>query len=135
MVLDWWWAGICYTRPCPRGGFGEEGGQSGLLQHLWANPEFPTGRKEEEDLLISREWSPIPGRPHCRSRGSSWSAASLPSAPGGASADEPHPGVPQTPGLSTFHIVELNFPFLPALPINAGILWVVQNPVIIHFLL
>lgn len=58
MVLDWWWAGICYTRPCPRGGFGEEGGQSGLLQHLWANPEFPTGRKEEEDLLISREWSP-----------------------------------------------------------------------------
>lgn len=29
----------------------------------------------------------------------------------------------------------VNLPFLPALPINAGILWVVQNPVIIPFLL
>lgn len=45
-----------------------------------------------------------------------------------------HPGVPQTPRLSTFCSVELIFPSCqPSL--LTGIWWVAQNPVIIHFLL
>lgn len=72
-------------------------------------------------MFLILGWPRTPGPPPC--------------AAGGPSAAEPHPGQPQAPRLSSVHTVELNFPFLPALPINAGIWWEVQNPLIIRVLL
>lgn len=77
------------------------------------------GRRKEEDFLVSRESSSWDG-----STATQWILVSLSPAPGGLSAEKPHAGVPQTPrGASDTqaeHVLQcrVNFPFLPALPIN-----------------